>query len=114
MEVNYRSCNQSTIISNIMTNLWWEPYVVYKEYFGKKIYLYFKEYIQYVIVLILSVLPMLFVKNILTVSIINFIILLMITVIWTNFIMIICFYRKKEFIFYKKLVYEYLKKIRGC
>lgn len=44
-----------TICSNILTNLWWEPYVVYKYYFRKGLHLYFIEYGKYLLMLIISI-----------------------------------------------------------
>ncbi|MFB5193643.1 lipopolysaccharide biosynthesis protein [Neobacillus sp. KR4-4] len=43
-----------TIVSNVTTNVWWEPYVVYKFFFEKPLYLYFVDYSKNLICLILS------------------------------------------------------------
>lgn len=101
-----------TIISNIFTNLWWEPYVVYKEYFKKKLYLYFIEYFKYFGVFLLSILPIYLLKMKLTTSFINFTIIAIVALAWSNIIIIVVFHSKIEFVYYRNLVFNYLKKIR--
>lgn len=43
-----------TIISNLTTNIWWEPYVVFRYKFGKKLLNYFQWMLQYTAILGIS------------------------------------------------------------
>lgn len=42
-----------TIVSNLSTNIWWEPYIVYKKNFNRSLWSYFKLLIKPFIILVL-------------------------------------------------------------
>ena len=44
-----------TLISNLLTNFWWEPYVVFKYYFQKPFIIFIQEYTIYFMVFVVTV-----------------------------------------------------------
>jgi O-antigen/teichoic acid export membrane protein len=44
----------ATTISTLSTNFWWEPFVVYKYGFNKRVWEYFKRYALYVLVVLIN------------------------------------------------------------
>ena len=100
-----------TLISNVTTNLWWEPYVVYKEYFERSLLLYFKEYFKFFVVLILSNIILLIIRNFLSINIFNFILLGMATLIVPNILIYFLYNSNVNYKYYRDLIKNILIKM---
>ncbi|MFA6939909.1 MAG: hypothetical protein WCQ54_02865 [Clostridiaceae bacterium] len=93
----------ATIISRLLTNMWYEPYVLFKKYFKKKATLYFRKQIVYwMIIGICCGGTYLLCRIFNDISYFNLIVKLIICIIVPNMIIIASFYRSKEF----KYIYE--------
>lgn len=92
-----------TLVSNVTTNLWWEPFVVYKYFFKKSLYLYFIDYVKYLAAFIVSVVIVLVTNNYFDMSFAGFIIKAVVAVIVPNLIMILFFGKTQEFGFFLNL-----------
>lgn len=97
-----------TCISNILTNLWWEPYVVYKHGFNRKFSQYFYIYIKYLISGIFTTVITIFLANRLIFSgILELIVKSIICIIIPSVIIGILFFSTNEF----KYTMKILKKV---
>lgn len=57
----------ATIISRLVTNIWYEPYILYKKIFGQNVFKYYKEQlirITLLVLLIIGMIPILSIVNI--------------------------------------------------
>jgi len=87
-----------TTASTLLTNFWVEPYVLYKYGFQSPVRDYFKRYITYSLLCLLSLMLIRFLVSWITMGgIVGFIILAVVTVVLTNFIFVVLFYRTEEF-----------------
>lgn len=97
-----------TTVSHVLTKLWFEPYILFKHGFKDKISTYFKKYVAYLSVLLISFVIVYFINSIFVeYTIVNFIIKLLISIIVPNGLYILIFHNKEEF----KYVLELLQKI---
>lgn len=102
-----------TLTSNLLTNFWWEPYVVYKYALKHSIKEYFERYIQYFGALIISiVLTIVFTYRIPN-TIWGFLIKTAITGIVPNVVLCVCFFTTDEFRYFKGMLRDVLHKIRN-
>lgn len=101
-------------ISRLLTNFWFEPYMLFNQYFEISSKTYFITRIKNVILMIIisSILLFIFkyVKLLQINSIIIFAIEVCITAILPNLIYLIVYYRTDEFKYYKNLIINFLKK----
>lgn len=89
-----------TFISTLTTCFWVEPYVLYKYGFNSSVFSYFRRYILYTIITIITCVVTIFVtKFISDVTIINFIFKTFVCVLIPNVIFFMVFHRTKEFKF---------------
>uniref|UniRef100_UPI003570966C lipopolysaccharide biosynthesis protein n=1 Tax=Paenibacillus glycanilyticus TaxID=126569 RepID=UPI003570966C len=104
-----------TVVSCILTNFWWEPYVVYRHALKKPLYQYFILYSKYSFVLFISVLVIHIVLSVLTLEInewINFVVMCILSVVVPN-IIIWLFYRKtNEYKYIVSIVFKMLLKLK--
>lgn len=101
-----------TFTSNILTNFWYEPYVIYRYKFNEKIGSYYIKFFKYFIVTLVAACISYLLTNITFTNnvIIEFIIDFIISSIIVNIIFIISFYKTNEFIYFKNIMYKKLKK----
>ena len=100
-----------TTISNVLTNLWWEPYVVYEIKFHISIVRYFIKYLMYTFVALLALLITSSANSFVNGNpLIGFIESMAITTIIPISIFIIAFYRFDEFKYFVNLCKRYLLK----
>lgn len=96
----------ATFISRLCTNLWYDPYAVYKYGFHKKAAEYFKKYIFYLFVLAIAGLLCALVCNLIHID--KLIILVLVKIILCSFIcngvFLLFFYRTTEFKMLNKIV----------
>lgn len=97
-----------TFVSNIATNFWYEPYLLFVKRFRAKLLTYFFLYLKYLIVTITSIVIVLLIENI--VEIINpffhFIFLLSSCIIVINGFFAIVFFKTSEFKFLIKKLFR--------
>lgn len=93
-----------TITSNILTNLWWEPYAVYRYYFRRPLRLYFLEYIKYSAMLLLTGTVVYVVELPLSYSISHFILRCLVSFIVPNVLFYAIFGRTREYRYFVKIV----------
>ncbi|WP_343347218.1 hypothetical protein [Terrisporobacter petrolearius] len=88
----------ATFLARLITNLWYDPYIVYKYGFFKKPALYFIRYFKYLGLLIINIITCGILCNLVNTNlIIAVIIKCIICSILPNFIYIMTFYKKDEF-----------------
>lgn len=93
----------ATIISRLLTNMWYEPFILFKIYFKKKASLYFRRQILYWLVIVICCGGTYLLCGIFNnLSYLNFILKLITSIIASNMIIIAAFRRSKEF----KYIYE--------
>lgn len=91
----------ATAISRILTNLWYEPYILFRDYFKSSVYKYhFKKILEIIVLCIIILITqkislLLKFENV----IITFIYKIIICIIIPNLILFILSYRRKEFKF---------------
>ena len=86
----------ATAIARLVTNAWYDPYIVFTLGLNKKPYEYFKKYLVYLLVLLLSVGVLLAISSVLPFSLgINFAIKIMLCLSVPN-LFIFLFFRKTE------------------
>lgn len=90
-----------TFTSNILTNFWYEPYIIYKNKFNKKLNLYFIKFLKYSVVTMITgyisfnICSIRFFENNITEFIVDFIQCIIIT----NVLYLAFFFKSKEFIY---------------
>lgn len=98
----------ATFIARVLTNLWYDPYVVYKYGFYKKPSEYLHNYIKYLVMLIIMIMICGISCNMINGGVVYRVMLkIFICSIIPNFICILMFYRRKEFRYF----YDIIKKI---
>ena len=103
----------ATAIARLFTNIWYEPYILFKKYFDKKVY---KYYLKKIIELLLLLITIWLTNQMCSYIVMNnrilkFIIKLVICIIIPNLIMIIKYYNTKEFKFIKGKFYKSKKEV---
>lgn len=103
----------ATFISRLLTNLWYDPYAVYKYGFHKNIKLYLKTYFLYLIVIVLSYLMCYQVSSFITCTgLLTLILKIIVTFITINLLFVVFFIRNKDFQFYKSFIFQMLSKLK--
>ncbi len=88
----------ATAIARMLTNMWYEPFILFKNYFKKSpIYYFRRQAFYWAIAVGCCVGTYLLSQTISTVSVLNLIIKLIICMIVPNAIILVLFYRSKEF-----------------
>lgn len=104
----------ATSISRLLTNSWFEPHVLLKDYFQTSCKKYFMNKVKNILLMTLScVLILLIIKYIKILfinSIVCFIIEIIITTVLTNIIFFISYHKKEEYKYFKELAWSFIKK----
>ncbi len=100
-----------TIISNLFTNFWWEPYVVYSKVFHKSIFSYYYDYLKIVVVLFICSVLTVLATSLIDVSILGFIGKGIITVLITIGVFVAFNFRSDEFKYFIELIGSIVKKV---
>lgn len=102
-----------TALTRLATNIWYDPYTVYKRGFEKTSYEYFIKYVQYMCVTLLAGVISHMISSYITVnSIYALIIRGMICIIISNIIFFIFYFKKEEFHYLFNIVKKYLYKLK--
>ena len=97
----------ATAIARLLTNMWYEPFILYKKYFRKSPLIYFKRQALYWIITIgCSLSTYLLSSMISTISWLNLFIKLIICILVPNALILALFFRSKEF----KYIYKHVIK----
>ena len=104
----------ATFISRLLTNIWYDPYAVFKYGLEENVYWYFIKYIQYLLVLILTVILCLIICSYFKMSLyLNIILKLLICSIIPNIIFFLAFNNSSEFKYVLNKVVELKIKIKS-
>ena len=102
----------ATTIARITTNVWYDPYIVYKLIFNKSAKIYFIKYIENIIIIIVTIFITNYVISCINMDInlyIQFIFKLIGCILIPNICFFIIFYKNKDFKFIKKYFFYILK-----
>ncbi|WP_411334061.1 lipopolysaccharide biosynthesis protein [Metabacillus indicus] len=97
-----------TLLSNMVTNVWWEPFVVFKYGFNKSILSYYKTY---VVDSLICIITMITVDKVAGILIENLILNFTISSILVTLILMVVYGRREEFKFSLSLIKSILKTI---
>lgn len=106
LNMGIRGIVLGTIISNVLTNLWWDPYVVYKYEVKDSLVKYFFEYAKYFITLILATAVTIGLQHSIKLSIKTFIVYCMISALVPIIIITILYGRSENYKYCYKLVID--------
>lgn len=102
----------ATAISRLLTNVWYEPYAVFKYGFKQSVIGYYLRYIVFVIVLVLCGGICYFLCGLLQFNLlVNIILEFMICIVVCNGVFWLLFHKRSEFEYIKKLVNQVIKMI---
>ena len=103
-----------TLISNLVSCLWYDPYLIYKNVFKKNVLIYYLKNVFYIIKFCGCSLVAYFIKmNLIIDGILGFLIYGIITVFITLLVLIIIFYRTDNGKYLKELIINIIKKKVG-
>lgn len=104
----------ASTIARILTNFWYEPYILFKDYFHTSAKKYFMERIGNIILVVLSCLVLTGIFAIINKTIANTIISFCIKVIFTaiipNIIFLVFYRKKEEFGYFKNMISKVMEK----
>ena len=102
----------ATAISRAFTNTWYDPYAVFKYSFQESVFPYFKKYVKYALILILTGGICYYLCALCHFSIwANVIVKLIICSVVPNAVFLVCFYRANEFQYFVHLAGRLKKRI---
>lgn len=102
----------ATAISRALTNTWYDPYAVFKYGLGEKASIYFKKYVQYALILLLTGTICYGVCSLIHISALTGVMLkFVICCVIPNLIFFLCFHKKEEFQYFKNLVLRVAHKV---
>lgn len=97
----------ATAIARILTNMWYEPFILYKNYFKKSPLIYFKRQAFYWFITVASCFSTYFISSMISnISWFNLIIKIIICILVPNALILVLFFRSKEF----KYIYKHVIK----
>lgn len=103
----------ATAIARMFTNIWYDPYAVYKYGLDIKWSLYFKKYFKFLFILMITLVFSHYICSFISVdSLIDLLIKTSLCIIASNLIFFIMFRRTKEFLYFKQLTISLLKRIK--
>lgn len=103
----------ATSISRMLTNIWYDPYAVFKYGFQESVFPYFKKYVKFALILILTGGICYYLCSLCHFSIwANVIVKFIICCIVPNAVFLVCFYRAEEFQYFVHLAGKVVNKIK--
>lgn len=104
----------ATSISRALVNLWYDPLILHKYGFNKSVKSFYLRYLFRIILLVLVSIIMIFVsKEVIFrngVTLLNFVIMCLIILVFVNFIFAIIFMKTDEFKYFYNFIRDFLKK----
>lgn len=112
MKIGIAGVFLGTLISDLVTTFWFQPYVLYKNGFEKKSNLYFKDFVKYTLCVIISICISLTILNFISLNnlILKLLIDIFVAFMSIIFVVLICFKKNKNFIFYKNFAINIFNK----
>lgn len=104
----------ATVLSRLMTNMWFEPFILFQQYFKKNAWkYYFSQQIYYWMIFLLCSVITYFIANTIcpNISIYNLFLKFIICLILPNMIMIIFFYKTDEMKYFKHIGAQLLERV---
>lgn len=102
-----------TIISFAVVSIWFEPYILYKHWFGKGLFKYYLKYFGYICLTVCVMFLLSYLVSLISsTSILWFILKAILSFVFVNLIIIMLFFRTDEFKYYIDLIKSLLSKIR--
>ncbi len=105
----------SSVIARLLTNVWFEPFVLFKDFFNLNPWKhYFIKQIKYWVVFIVLMLGVELICSFLgNTTIISFLLKIIICIIVPNTVMMIVYHKKDEFVYLKSIVNKVLMKLKN-
>lgn len=110
LKLGVKSIVIGTIVSNLSTNIWWEPYVVFKHGFNKKVSNYFIWILQYTLVLAISYMTTVYFQSFFSIDFRGFIVKGMIALLIPNVFIAFFYHSSIEFKYFYNLVKSILNR----
>ena len=102
----------ATAASRLLTNVWYEPYAVFKYGFREKVWSYYKSYGEYAAILVVTAAVCYFVcREIQLTALANVLLKFLICCIVPNLIFFLCFRNRDEFQYFKNLLLRIARKV---
>lgn len=103
-----------TLISDLLTTFWYQPYILYKKGFNISVRKYFIDFVKYTTITLLGIVASLIILNSINISnlIIKLIIEIVISIIVFGIIVIILFRKNENLIFVKDIAKSYIGKLK--
>lgn len=102
----------ATAASRLLTNVWYEPYAVFKYGFREKVWSYYKSYGEYAAILVVTAAVCYFVcREIQLTALANVLLKFLICCIVPNLIFFLCFRNRDEFQYFKNLLLRISRKV---
>ena len=93
-----------TLISNLLTNFWWEPYVIFKYYFQKSFIIFIREYVIYSIDFVATVFLSLAIEHFIQESFVGLLCCGIVSVIVSLLVFSVAFHKREEYVYYVSLL----------
>ena len=104
----------ATAASRLLTNVWYEPYAVFKYGFGEKVWSYYKRYGEYAAILAVTATVCYFIcKEIRLTALVNVLLKFLICCIVPNLSFFLCFRKRDEFQYFNNLLLRIVRKVRS-
>mgnify|MGYP004663897965 FL=1 len=104
----------ATLIARGLTNLWYDPYAVFKHGFGKSPLLYLKKYCHFILVLFIAAISCYYSMRVInSTRIISCILKILICSLNINIIFLVAFFRWPEFNMLKRIIANVLTIVRN-
>lgn len=89
----------ATVIARVVTQVWYDPWLIYREVFKKNVFDYFKRYICYIISIIISIVCITFLCHFINMDnlLFMFILKVIFCIVISNLVVILCWHRTDEF-----------------
>ena len=106
----------ATVFSRLMTNMWFEPFILFQQYFKKNAWkYYFSHQLYYWMIFSLCSAITYFVANTIcpNISIYNLLLKFIVCLILPNMIIILFFYKTDEMQYFKQIGTQLIEKVCG-
>ena len=104
----------ATAASRLLTNVWYEPYTVFKYGFREKVWSYYKRYVEYFAILAVTAAVCYFIcKEIQITALVNVLLKFLICCIVPNLFFFLSFRKRDEFQYFKNLLLRIVRKVRS-
>ena len=110
LKLGIKSIIIATIISNLSTNIWWEPYVVFKHGLQKKVSDYYVWFLKYTLILASSYIITVYFQSFLSIDAKSFVTKGLIAIVVPNILIFFSYRKSVEFNYFYNLVKNILNR----